>query len=848
MLNSSPFRWSRSFSLVRSLLWFWLTVEAGLATRPTRAESSSKFMPLLVKHCGACHQGEKVAGGLAIEKLAPDFSEAARFAVWTRIHDRIEKREMPPRDAEPLGDQERQRLLDSLAPQLAAASLARQAREGRVLVRRLNRSEYQNSLHDLLGIATDVRSLLPEDNVVAGFDKASGGLEVSATHLVRFQQAIDKALADALPPAIVLENPWQARMTGREFLESRPKPNREGTAPFVQFVGDSIVLCATLYKHGSVATRPAPVTGRYQVRSSVGAVRNSDKPLPVLLGRMSSDRFAHERLEHLLDIQDAPSSGRRVIEVEARLIEGEQVYLEGLGLVFFGELSRRREKQPVGDDYDGPGLVVDWIEIEGPLDTGRAYREMYGALPRVPNRFYEDAAAGKPVKEDWSKWHPNEFSKPHNRLRLVSRDSRPDAERLVRDFVPRAFRGHASPETVDSYVRSVLKRLDAGEPLEDSLTKTYKEILSSPRFWMLLEKPGPLDDFSLASRLSYFLWDSMPDKELLSVAARGELTRQGSAALREQTERMLRDPKARRFTESFTGQWLDLRRVHEMKPDAMYVEYDELLAWSMPEETRRFFQEMLDHDLPVASLLDSNWSMLNERLAKHYGISGVLGLDFRRTPLPPESHRGGVVTQASFLKLSTNATYTSPVKRGVWILERILGTPPSPPPPNVAAIEPDIRGAVTIREQLAKHQAAAVCASCHERIDPPGFALENFDVLGGWRDRYRAKQGGEGSQYVELANYPGRKVWVARPVEASGRLPSGESFVDIDEYRRAALRDRDQVARNVIEKLLTYATGAPPQFADRGEVERIVERTKITEHGLRSLLHEVVQSRMFTNK
>ncbi len=795
MLNLSLERSTRSLLLVRSLLSICLVVGAGLAARSARAASPSEFAPLFVKHCGDCHQREKAAGGLAIEQLAPDFSDAARFAAWTRIHDRIQKREMPPRDAASLDDRERQHLLDSLAPQLAAASLARQVREGRVLVRRLNRSEYQNSLQDLLGIATDVRSLLPEDNVVAGFDKASGGLEVSATHLVRFQHAIDKALADALPPEIVLEKPWQARMTGREFLESRPQPNREGTAPFVQFVGDSIVLCATLYKHGSVATRPTPVTGRYRVRASVGTVRNSDKPLPVLLGRMSSDRFAHERLEHLLDIQDAPSSGRRVIEVEARLIQGEQVYLEGLGLIFFGELSRQREKRPVGDDYEGPGLVVDWIEIEGPLDAGKAFREMYGALPRVPNRFYDDAASGKPVKEDWSKWHPNEFSKPHNRLRLVSRDPRTDAERLVRDFVPRAFRGSAPPELVKFYAQSALKRLDGGEPLEDSLTKTYKEILSSPRFWMMIEKPGPLDDFSLASRLSYFLWDSTPDKELLAVAARGELTRPGSSTLRDQTERMLRDPKARRFAESFTGQWLDLRRVHEMKPDAMYVEYDELLAWSMPEETRRFFQEMLDHDLPVASLLDSNWSMLNERLAKHYGIAGVTGLDFRRTPLPPESHRGGVVTQASFLKLSTNATYTSPVKRGVWILERILGTPPSPPPPNVAAIEPDIRGAVTIREQLAKHQSVAVCASCHERIDPPGFALENFDVLGGWRDRYRAKQGGEGNQYMELPHYPGRKVWVARPVEASGKLASGESFADIDEYRRLALRDRDQVAR-----------------------------------------------------
>jgi len=798
------------------------------------------------RHCVACHAGTKPEAGLNLESASTDLNSPASMAAWIRVHDRVAKGQMPPKDAEQPVDAERDAFVRSLAGRLHEASLARQKAEGRVLIRRLNRSEYQNTVHDLLGVTTEVKSLLPEDSVVAGFDKVSAGLETSATHLVRYQDAAERALIDALPPEIALTEPSVKRWTGREYLDSRPKPNREGTEPFVRFEGDTIVLCATLYKHGSVMTPSVPSPGRYRIRASVGAVNNEGMPIPVLIGKISSDRFAHEKLEHILDIQDAPSDKRRIIEVTVGLPRGEQVYLEGLGLIFFGEMKKQREGKPVGDDYDGPGLAVDWIELVGPLDAGQAYRQMYGSLPRVPNRYYEDAVAGKEIKEKWSQWNPGEFTKPHNRLRLVSKDAKADAERLVRAFLPRAFRRTASDEIAGEYVQAVVARLDSGEPLEDALFQVYKSILCSPHFLMLVEKPGPLDDFALASRLSYFLWDSMPDEELLSVAARGELSRPD--VLRAQTERLLKDPRSARFVESFTGQWLELRKIHDMKPDAMYVEYDDLLAWSMPGETRRFFEEALAGDLPTSSFFSSDWTMLNERLAKHYGIAGVSGMDLRRVSLPADSHRGGIVTHASVLKLSTNATYTSPVKRGVWVLERILGTPPSPPPPNIAAIEPDIRGATTIREQLKKHQSVAVCASCHVQIDPPGFALENYDVLGGWRTFYRSKQGGGDNQYVDLPNYPGRKVWQARPVEASGNLASGETFADLDMYRELLLRDRDQFTRSLAEKLLIYSTGSALQFADRETVEQIVADVRSRNHGVRSLIHAVVQSRVFRSK
>jgi hypothetical protein len=370
----------------------------------------------------------------------------------------------------------------------------------------------------------------------------------------------------------------------------------------------------------------------------------------------------------------------------------------------------------------------------------------------------------------------------------------------------------------------------------------------------------------------------MPDDELLRVAAEGRLT--SKAILAAQVERMLNDRKAERFINDFVDQWLDLRKTLAMKPDEIYREYDDQLAWSLRPETVLFFKEMLARNLSVSSLVDSDWTFLNERLARHYGLyardaarpvdppfptlpmssSGVpplalsppparplvLGMDFRRVQLPPGSARGGVLTHAAILKVTANGTSTSPVKRGAWVLERILGKPPSPPPPDLPALEPDIRGATTIRQQLDKHRNTEACATCHRHIDPPGFALENFDVIGGWRDFYRVKDGAR--QSVALANYP---VWKIRPglgVEQGDVTPEGQPFKNIQEYRAILLKDPEQLARNLVQKLITYSTGAEIQFADREVVEQIVQEAKADNYSVRSIVHAVVRSRCFTHK
>jgi hypothetical protein len=321
---------------------------------------------------------------------------------------------------------------------------------------------------------------------------------------------------------------------------------------------------------------------------------------------------------------------------------------------------------------------------------------------------------------------------------------------------------------------------------------------------------------------------------------------------------MLKDPKASAFTENFVGQWLGLREIDATMPShILYPEWDDLLRASILKETYLFWDELLKHDLSLMNIVHSDFSMLNGRLAKHYGINlsplpgtpergvGGEGLwEFKKVPLPKNSHRGGVLTMASVLKVTANGTYTSPVLRGAWVLDRILGTPPPRPPEGVAAVEPDIRGATTIRQQLGKHRQVESCATCHTKIDPPGFALESFDVIGGWREYYRTSGNGK------AVMIDGRRMpYLQGPkVDPSDVMPDGQKFRDIDEFKQLLLRDKDQLARALTNRLVTYATGAAPQPGDRAEIDAIVARIRERDYGLRTLVHEVVQSKLFQNK
>jgi hypothetical protein len=423
-----------------------------------------------------------------------------------------------------------------------------------------------------------------------------------------------------------------------------------------------------------------------------------------------------------------------------------------------------------------------------------------------------------------------------------------DAEKLLGEFIRHAYRHPTGDAELKRFLPVVRAALKEGNNFTDSMIAAYTAVLCSPKFLYLEEKPGRLDDYALAERLSFFLWNSPPDDELRRCAEKRELHK--PEILYAQTERMLNNPKSGRFVEAFLDYWLDLRKITATSPDAdLYSDYylDDLLTESALRETRLFFAELLREDLPTRNIASSDFAMLNERLAAHYGLPPVKGVALRRTPIPPDSPRGGLITQAAVLKVTANGTTTSPVLRGAWIMERILGKKPPPPPASVPAIDPDIRGAVTIRQQLEKHRTQETCSACHAKFDPAGFALENFDVMGGWRDRYRSESTGELAHGIAKS---GQKFTFhyALPVDGGGELPDGRKFRDIREFKQLLLSDEKQLARNLTRQMIIYATGAPIRFADREEIEKILQRTTANHYGVRSIVHEVVQSDLFMNK
>ena len=369
-------------------------------------------------------------------------------------------------------------------------------------------------------------------------------------------------------------------------------------------------------------------------------------------------------------------------------------------------------------------------------------------------------------------------------------------------------------------------------------------MLSAPPFLFQTGDPGRLDDHALASRLSYFLWRSLPDDELLARAGDGSLSDPG--VLASQVERLLDDPRSERFVHDFAGQAFRLYEMKATNPDSgLYPEYDDRLGQAMARETQLFLAELIAGDHGVGSLIDADFTFLNRRLADHYGIPEVEGQHMRKVALPADSVRGGLITQASIHKITANGTITSPIPRGNFVLANLLGQPAPPPPESVEALEPDTRGAVTVREQLAKHRNEPVCNSCHRVIDPPGFALESFDVIGGFRTNYRAA-GGEGTTPDGFV-YP-MPYKQGPPVDASGVTADGEAFAGIEEYKALLGRDVEQVARHLVSQLLVYSTGAEIEFADRDGVEDVVEKLSDDGFPFRTMIHEVTKSDLFRTR
>ena len=776
--------------------------ETETATRNTVSEDFSRIaQPFLREFCVPCHNSDITKGNLRFDLLDTDVSQHSNHEQWRHILNRVRSGEMPPPGNSQPNELQVSDFLRAIAANLDDAAIVNR-NEGRVILRRLNRIEYENTVRDLFNVDVSVRDMLPEDTISHGFDNVGAALNVSPVLIERYLEAADAVLNAAVAPV----HSEESQTERFDLYDSLPKwflagawKQEEGVILF-RSGGDS---ASDLRKFR------APAPGLYRFRISASA-HNSDTPLPMaaLLGNfvVSGNPTRH------LGYFDAPPGQTGVIEFEEKLLaKNDTIKVTPVALPFV------YLKQETMQGYPGPGLHIDWMEVEGPLPEKwptESYRRVYGDVNP------ETATLA-------------------------------DAESLLKKLLPRAFRRPIQPGEDRAYTNLVAAALNSGQTFEEAFRIGIKAVLTSPKFLYLRESKGPLDDHALASRLSYFLWSTMPDETLLSLAEKQELNQ--PQTLRAQVERMLQHPKAKAFTENFTGQWLSLRDINATTPDkTLYPEFDELLQWSSVRETHLFFEELLKNDLSVTNFVDSDFALLNGRLAEHYEIPDVYGVDFRRVELKPEYHRGGLLTQASILKVTANGTSTSPVLRGVWILDRILGSPASPPPPNVPAVEPDIRGATTIREQLAKHQASENCASCHTKIDPPGFALENFDVIGGWRTQYRVVA--ERKNWVNNRTGPLAKYLAAwqyglgAEVESGDTLADGRTFSDITEFKKLLLNRPEQIARCLTEKLMIYATGHPISFSDHTEIDRIVTEAKSADYGLRTLVHAVVASYLFQTK
>jgi len=767
----------------------------------------------LERHCQRCHSGAKHKGDFQIEEVSRDFENARLRGRWLAVAEVLESGDMPPKKAPQPDAGEAQRTVAWIRKQARAGELAVRAREGRVALRRLNQAEYVNTIRDLLHVEVDVSDLLPPDTSVNGFDNDAASMHTSSFLLRNYLAAADRVLDAAIANG---RRPWQ--IDKRYDLKKESSVRKQGSV--YRHLDDGVAIFAVWESANIRVTMwnfHSRFRGNYRVRISGYGYQSDGKPVDF---HVNAGTFKEVTEEYLIDYFSFPADEPSVLEFTTQLEPESRFRIIADNLPALPP-----EVEKVGaENYEGPGLVIQWVDIFGPILESwppPSHKAIFGDLERVK-------VAGSAGEE---------------RFEVISPKPVGDAERILRDFARRAFRREVTAADIGPYLQRVKERLAAGYSFERAVRVGLKGILVSPDFLFLREPnvDGRLDAHAVASRLSYFLWSSMPDEELMRAAADGSLLEPG--ALRKQTERMLQDPKASAFTRNFTGQWLSLRAIDDTSPDRyLYPEYDDVLKDASLKEPRLFFEDVLKNDLSLANFVSSGFTYLNARLAKHYGIPGIEGAQMRRVSLPADSVRGGFLTMAAILKVTANGTTTSPVMRGVWLLDRILGARPSNPPPDVEALEPDIRGATTIREQLAKHRQLESCARCHVAIDPPGFALESFDVIGGWRDHYRilGKRARRGGRWVRYQQGPA--------VDAGDVLPDGRRFTGIRDYKRLLVEDKDSLARNLAGKLLAYATGAEPTSLDEPAIEAIVDCVREKDYGFRSLIHEVVQSSVFQTK
>lgn len=833
-------------------LGIFLTEGRQLLTAEAARETGAfaELLPSLESHCFECHDKDTAKGGLDLTKLPQNLYERAVRDRWVRIYDRIQQGEMPPKK-ESLAEQDRSSVVRVLGSAILKVDSDEVAAKGRGALRRLNREEYQNNLRDLLQMPLlDIKDILPEDREGHHFNKATETLDMSRVQLTAYLDAAEKALREAMVTETVPPKATVYKAVGTRLFSSlstfgnkeamffargsiaaiiNPKQSKEESAKLDQDGELEMALFRSAhwpyfgYPKGFVAK----ISGEYRVRFSARAVKQLSGYNLIPAERPQAMTFRARKPSGpdvsgdvratggILDIQ--PEVG--VYETTVLLKEKETLEYSPLGLpvplalnINGGAPTYRYPPLP----EDGqPGIAIQWLEIEGPLAPTswppQSHKVLFDNLPvgtTPPN-----------VKQE--------------------------AGRLLRRFAKFTVRESIPEDELALFESLILKRLEKGETFSEAVLAGYKAILCSGHFLYLREPVRSEDHFAVASRLSYFLTNTRPDERLCSLATAGVLRKRD--VLKSEAERLIAGEHFERFISNFAAYWLNLRYVRRDDPDIrLYPEYrfDDYLVESMEMETHAYVAAMIRENLPSRVLVQSNFVFANDRLADHYGLQSLSGSSVRKIQVPEGSPYGGLLTNAAILKVTANGTTTSPVVRGAWVMERLLGQPPPPPPPSVPAVEPDIRGATTIRELLAAHTQNKTCAACHAKFDPVGLALENFDILGGWRSRYRGMEKGDTVKGIDRAGHDFAYTLSAQ-VDASGRISEGDAFTNIRELKAILAANPRQLGRNLLHQFTVYSTGTPVRFSDRPVIEAILDSCADEGFRVRDLLLGLIQSPIF---
>ena len=782
-----------------------------------------KVAAILEKRCNNCHNEKKDKGDFRLDNLPPDFTTEMLAQKWAQVMFRINTGEMPPEDEEQMTQEEIGAVVDWIANRTEEGRAARLAKRGPVEHHRLSRAEYANTVRDLLGVHYDVAApgALNEDPMWHGYDRIGALLTLSPSHVDRYFKAADLVLSSAYPET-------EPKLFKKRFdsIDIRYERYNRYKREQIEALGIADKVRAPLWPKGNFAAmqehwlprgqRP----GIYRAKIQLSGLPGPDGTVPHLT------IWDAKKKQALFD-EDviAPEDKPVVLEFEAFLDMPSRIEIHNeLPLPFPTDGNHTRNVLDHGDhgffihskdgsmlnptayklfDDDGkpiyPTLIVDWIEWEGPIITADDLAKRQSFQPKS--------------------------------------EEEPVVRAALERFATRAWRRPPVNGELDRYVSLIAEERKAGETFKSAFRTAMTGILTSKNFYYLqegspTEKRKHLNDWELASRLSYFLWSSTPDAELLEAAASGKL--RDKEGLRVQFQRMIADPKAARFTETFPRQWLQLHQVGKFPPDPkLYPQYDLWLEKSMVRETTGYFREMFANDLPLREFLDSDWTIANPRLAKFYNLPSPGSSGFQKVSLSPEDHRGGLLTQASVLMLTSDGTRHRPVHRGVWVSEAIFGRTPPPPPPNVDPIEPtpSDKPKATVRMQLEAHASNPACASCHRNIDPLGFAFENYNAIGLWRTEEVTT--GKGSN---------------PPVDPSGTLSGGRHYTDATGFKKLITQNVDRFAAAFAGQLATFATRRMITFDDRAELAAIARQSAGNDYRLRSFIESFVLSDFFRKR